>query len=492
MFLARQNLLSLSILLTIIISFRVARCSQQCKRVFFTLHCNGQTRNISTFPSESTLQGYVTLLVTFTNISSLQNGLVILPPLPQLETLVLSSNGILVLNDSLVENNQQMKGLQLQHNKLSSVPIKVLENLPNLTYLDLSYNNILTIPENAFHTNHNLEILLVIGNDLNQVHPDALNGVFTLKYIHLSSNILNRFSFEIFQSVPVLTNLFGIYLEDSSITKVSNVSVEVPSCQTLSLRGNLLQSLKGFSLSGFTGLKLLFLDRNQISVIDRFVFGFEDHYNLTVLRLARNNIHRVPVSFLRQLPRLVILSLEQNKLTQLPKGAFRYNINVEVIDLSDNQIHTVHGLSFIGIQNLRDVDLTVNNLSSLPEQLFDVMDPFVLDIAFNNWTCNCNLFDFLTWSSSGFIRPTLTVCVDPRYGNQSTTVAFPFHIFCETEITTVTSLDPDDHTVRPTSSGFVFSERVTLIVFVTVVALALIFLACVAHLMTCLSRNDSA
>ncbi|PIK55516.1 hypothetical protein BSL78_07598 [Apostichopus japonicus] len=423
MFLARQNLLSLSILLTIIISFRVARCSQQCKRVFSTLHCNGQTRNISTFPSESTLQGYVTLLVTFTNISSLQNGLVILPPLPQLETLVLSSNGILVLNDSLVENNQQIKGLQLQHNKLSSVPIKVLENLPNLTYLDLSYNNILTIPENAFHTNHNLEILLVNGNDLNQVHPDALNGVFSLKYIHLSSNILNRFSFEIFQRVPELTNLFGIYLEDSGITKLSNVSVEVTSCQTLNLNGNLLQSLKGFTLSGFTGLKLLFLDRNQISVIDRFVFGFEDHYNLTVLLLARNNIHRVPVSFLRQLPRLVTLSLAQNKLTQLPNGAFRYNINVEVIDLSDNQIHTVHGLSFIGIQNLRDVDLTVNKPSSLPEQLFDVMDPFVLDIAFNNWTCNCNLFDFLTWSSSGFIRP-VKVCVDPRYGNQSTMLLF--------------------------------------------------------------------
>ncbi|PIK56460.1 putative platelet glycoprotein Ib alpha chain [Apostichopus japonicus] len=218
MFLAGQKLLSLSIVFITVIVFRVATCSEQCQSNFGTLHCNGQTRNINTFPEEPTLQGYATLLVTFTNISSLQNGLVILPPLPQLETLVLSSNGILVLNDSLVENNQQIKSFHLQYNALSSVPIKVLENLPNLTYLDLSYNNILTIPENAFHTNHKLGILFVRGNDLNQVHPDALNGVFSLKYIDLSSNILDRFSFELFQRVPELTKLIGIYLDDSRIT----------------------------------------------------------------------------------------------------------------------------------------------------------------------------------------------------------------------------------------------------------------------------------
>lgn len=82
---------------------------------------------------------------------------------------------------------------------------------------------------------------------------------------------------------------------------------------------------------------------------------------LTDLHLSGNQIEKLTVEDMKQLPHLEVLSVYYNRLKSLDGDLFKYNLNLKFIDFSDNQIqHIGTGL----LDNLKNLTRVYFNRNS--------------------------------------------------------------------------------------------------------------------------------
>lgn len=121
-----------------VVCARIYLISSQCTIRATHLSCDGRKSDMNLFfPQIPPTNLIREISIVYTNLTNLQHGNITLPNFPNLTKLRLYSNGIRVVNPALVVNNQKIQSLSLQKNRLSAVPVDVLEKLTNLRYLDL-------------------------------------------------------------------------------------------------------------------------------------------------------------------------------------------------------------------------------------------------------------------------------------------------------------------------------------------------------------------
>ena len=108
---------------------------------------------------------------------------------PNLKTLNLTSNKLLILPDS-IGNLTTLTELKLSYNKLTTLPDSI-GNFAALTGLSLHNNNLLTLPESI----GNLTALTGISLEDNQLTtlPESIDRLIALKEIYLKGTIFLRF-----------------------------------------------------------------------------------------------------------------------------------------------------------------------------------------------------------------------------------------------------------------------------------------------------------
>ncbi|KAJ8023772.1 Carboxypeptidase N subunit 2 [Holothuria leucospilota] len=365
-----------------------------CVFRFTTLTCDGNKANITTFPRLNPNPSLTGLSIVNTNLTELQFGKVELPHYPSLKFLVLSLNGIHISNLSLVVNNPTIERLHLQGNRLSEIPVDMLEVLLKLKYLDLSNNRIDTIEKYSFRQNQFLELLLLNDNDIQVIHQYAFEGLDKLQYLHLKGNVINEFPFK--ESNYSFPDLKGMTLSKNNISIIASTSDIFVSCNVLYLNFNRIDYVGNYSLKAFPNISGLFLDHNFIFSLDAFLFGEQPH-NLSYLFLSYNSLVELPLSLLRQIPRLKTLSLANNFLTTVPANAFKHNPWLEIIVLRNNHIHSLHSLALVGLSSLNSLDLAYNEITTLQAELFQPVGYFFLRLSGNNLTCDCEIFFLQMW-----------------------------------------------------------------------------------------------
>lgn len=290
-------------------------------------------------------------------ISSVINGTI--PPLSFtnfnfFNEIYMSNIGIENILPAAFNSLNHLKILDLSKNKISRVPDGLLNSLTDLTVIDFSSNMLENMNKHFLTGLKNLQLLNLSCNHLINFDAYTFYNTNNMK-IDLSFNRLTKFNFESLSSSVQYCNLshnriseiMGCF-SDVNIIKLDNnrlKNVTINSCDKksskiveLHLGFNLLTKLTNGGFDNATSLKYLYLENNNISVLQPDIFG--------------------------ELYFLEVLNLSNNHLSNFQHGVFDHVQNLRRLDLSSNDLWTTKRY-FHSLSSLQELDLSNNHLNIL-------------------------------------------------------------------------------------------------------------------------------
>ncbi|OHT17443.1 hypothetical protein TRFO_12409 [Tritrichomonas foetus] len=352
---------------------------------------------------------------SFRNIDGISIG----QETPNVTLLNLTGNKIRYLPKNLTT----LKQLSLNNNSLSSIPndvAKAIITYTNLKLLDLAYNSLTALPKEIlnhpeismlilsqnnienidFSESKKLRIIYLGNNKLTKI-PKIPNNV---TQIFLGCNQINEFfiqhqelislslSHNALQSIDAnsrLEKLVTLDISRNKIKKLPDFSLVTPNLFNLDASYNLITEFPKLSNS----IKRIYIQYNKIREIPDFVFEYHSLFYLNIqhnclekisslplsiqtLLLTHNNIKEIPNEI--DTPELSSLSFTDNKLTYIPKF-----VCSQLLDLSffKNRIKFIDITTFC--ENISTLDLSNNNIETIPPQLFTFPYLYTLNLSKN-------------------------------------------------------------------------------------------------------------
>ena len=116
--------------------------------------------------------------------------------------------------------------------------------------------------------------------------------------------------------------------------------------------------------------------------------------NISYFSAQKNELTEVPRNLLKD-TRITELDLSQNNLSTLPEKLFKDNNEIRLLNLSRNHIDILPSLLFSGLEDLLVLDLSHNLIKSIGEKLFgDTINLRMLDMSFNHLENNISKLIF--------------------------------------------------------------------------------------------------
>uniref|UniRef100_A0A8B9S9S9 Leucine rich repeat containing G protein-coupled receptor 6 n=1 Tax=Apteryx owenii TaxID=8824 RepID=A0A8B9S9S9_APTOW len=364
-------------------------CPPQC-------HCEEDDIMLSVDCSElglSEVPGNLSPLTAYLDLS--MNNISWLQPrtlhhLRFLEELRLSGNQISRIPGEAFSGLYSLKILMLQNNQLSRIPAEALRDLPNLQSLRLDANLISVVPEKSFEGLLSLRHLWLDDNALTEIPVQALNHLPALQAMTLALNQIWHIPDYAFQN---LSSLVVLHLHNNRIQSLgANGFDGLHSLETLDLNYNELLEFPG-AIRTLGRLQELGFHNNNIKAIPEN--AFVGNPLLQTIHFYDNPIQFVGQSAFQYLPKLHTLSLNvanlslfpcylelsHNQIEELPSfhrcqrleelfTVLLYTpltgISLSCRDLSWNYIQLIHPEAFVTLHSLTKLDLTDNQLVTLP------------------------------------------------------------------------------------------------------------------------------
>ncbi|XP_068090751.1 leucine-rich repeat-containing protein 19 [Hyperolius riggenbachi] len=207
----------------------------------------------------------------------------------------------------------------------------------------------------------------------------------------------------------------------------------------------LLMIWMGSSLANFTCN-----DNKECSCIGCGLIGIPVDLTTDVLKLNLSNsdIGLDQLKALKRFSNLTELDLSHSNISSLDNGIFPKLFKLEVLLVKNNSITFVEAKSFDGLESLRFLDLSFNQITQLPstiqlpkqlqslnlqnnhlmnlelkEALKDLITPLNITLSENPWNCTCslmNLLEELNTSKLILNNEDITTCATPKGMENST------------------------------------------------------------------------
>ncbi|CAG2173730.1 unnamed protein product [Oppiella nova] len=305
----------------------------------------------------------------------------------KLEYLDLASNVIEAIEPNAFQHLTQLRGLDLSHNGLVSLPADLFTE--QLLTLNLSHNNIELLPPDLFKKCKFLQELRLAHNPLRILDSDLFRYSSQLKTLDLSAISSFALKDDIFHQLFELTDL--------------------------DLSDNDFMLMPTIPLRSARSLQVLKLSANPIRVLDEH--SFVKMNTLTELYLD-----------------------DMKELIEIKEKTFSYLYNLQKISISNNpHLSYIDSYAFYGIFNrswiaIKEANFRANRLSSLPENTLPFCNLTSLDLRENPWTCDCHLL----WAKYCHLRPELThgiICANPSQLRGQDLIMIDHHnIHCESQM----------------------------------------------------------
>ncbi|XP_048876151.1 leucine-rich repeat transmembrane neuronal protein 4-like [Brienomyrus brachyistius] len=157
-----------------------------------------------------------------------------------------------------------------------------------------------------------------------------------------------------------------VYCESAALLDMpENISV---GCQGLSLRYNKMLALQPFQFSHLNQLLWLYLDHNEIEIVDGR--AFQGVRRLKELILSSNKIAQLHNDTFQAVPNLRNLDLSYNKLQELQPGQFQGLRKLQILHLRSNSLTGIPIRAFLECRSLEFLDLGYNRLRVLTRTTF--------------------------------------------------------------------------------------------------------------------------
>uniref|UniRef100_A0A8C4EK45 Slit homolog 3 (Drosophila) n=1 Tax=Dicentrarchus labrax TaxID=13489 RepID=A0A8C4EK45_DICLA len=179
--------------------------------------------------------------------------------------------------------------------------------------------------------------------------------------------------------------------------------------ERLDLNRNNITRITKVDFSGIKNLRILHLEDNQITVVERGAFQ-----DLRLLeRLAWNT--STNVSSL-SLPLSPSRDLSENQIQAVPRKAFRGITSVKNLQLDSNHISCIEDGAFRALRDLEILTLNNNNITLIPLSSFNHMPKLrTLRLHSNNLHCDCHLSWLSDWLRARRGLAPFTQCMAPAH-----------------------------------------------------------------------------
>ncbi|ESO86549.1 hypothetical protein LOTGIDRAFT_167072 [Lottia gigantea] len=322
------------------------------------------------------------------------------------------------LSDISYIGNLDMTRVDLSYNQISHLPNFTKFNLFNLTvshnsikeikrnsfpsnimlrYLDLSYNQIETIETAAFSNLLNLKELSLNGNNLIIFDSRHLSPTYYVIDVDLRSNQLEYPPFQDGRLPEPPSYLKIRAAENPYICDcTTNELMTQQSVQQIFSDTNLMKCQRPTRLQNQSVVSLNLTD--SCPIVRKCPVSCVCDYNrisdITSIVCSNRTLSALPLD----LPGGKLnLNLTSNMINILDKRD--YFPRIVELDLSYNEISNISSTGLTLLSNILTLDLTNNNITSLPRSITQV--PFSsttqIYVSSNPWLCSCDLLWFAQW-----------------------------------------------------------------------------------------------
>lgn len=259
----------------------------------------------------------------------------------------LTESGVESIHEGAFSGLMSLKFLSLSGNNIETIDPTVFAPLSHLAILELSENNIIDLGYSSFQFMPVLTQLALDGNQLTSWNSSILPNHQQLSVLRLDGNKINNINVNTFSRLP---NLITLLIGDNFET--------VPTLENpgqlldLTFSKNPIREVKAISFQNLRTLERLYLDYCQIENVD---FDQDDGtflQELRILSLTNNKITNLHAYAFSMLATLEALFLNGNQIQRLNANAIRPIMQMRVLDVSRNQINIVEREIFDGARNL--------------------------------------------------------------------------------------------------------------------------------------------
>ncbi|XP_045483315.1 protein artichoke [Harmonia axyridis] len=289
---------------------------------------------------------------------------------PRLREIHASNNKFVFFPAELIATLQFLEYIDLSKNSLKTVDELDFARLPRLRSLNLAHNQIESISEMAFHNSTQLQIVDLSDNSLDRLGERTFEGLIRLQMLNLDDNlfsdlpetVFDRSRVEMLESISLAGNKFKEAPLESLKKQyffISSVDLSRNQIKEVSGEDSIMVNIKKFDLS--------FNPLSKRSI--RNILG--EPKTVRELNLAGTGITEV---VRLETPFLNSLNLSHNNITSLPDQVFDRTTLLESLDLSDNSIENISDLQLRSLKSLRVLDLSHNPIQVVSQQDFEGFD----------------------------------------------------------------------------------------------------------------------
>ncbi|KAK3927664.1 Carboxypeptidase N subunit 2 [Frankliniella fusca] len=294
-------------------------------------------------------------------------------------------------------NLRSLIHLDLSHNAIKSVDEGALQHLTSLKSLNLSYNALTVLPHGLFMNNHYVTELYLAGNYLSSIPFHALAPLKDLYHLDLSSNRINEIQGDVF---VLNRRINSIGLHNNLISRLSNLSfIHLYDLKSLNLVNNSLTELPRNLFKDLT--KLQYLNMASNSLYNLQSDAFKGLTQLRWLNMSDNPLRHLEANLFQYTPLIETLGVDTTDIESVDDQTFQNLRNLNTLSMKNNKhLEEMGDKLFNGLKRLKVIDLSKNNLTTLPSSLSSITNMTNLDLSENPWMCDCRLVWFPPWLES--------------------------------------------------------------------------------------------
>ncbi|XP_011498192.1 PREDICTED: chaoptin-like [Ceratosolen solmsi marchali] len=228
-----------------------------------------------------------------------------------------------------------------------------------IRHIQISHSGLRGVTEDAFKKiSHSLESLAIVFGELSNVPQKAIVPLKQLEILDLEANLIHDLPSFSFYGL----SLRKLNIKGNRIIKISEYAFAglEDTLTDLNLAENKIRVFPMTALRRLESLAVLTLAWNEISQLPED--GYSRLDNLSFLDLSSNNFFIIPLNCFRCCPSVQTLSMYYNSIESVDKDAFISLISLESIDLSHNKIIFLDISTFRANQKLRSIDLSYNHI----------------------------------------------------------------------------------------------------------------------------------
>ena len=267
------------------------------------------------------------------------------------------NSGLSFADSSVFQGLKNLARVNLNENKMSSLPGGIFANLSKLTFVSLNDNPLSTLPGDLFQNSPNVESFLLGNTQLSkEVLAEIGEGKFGKNMTSLG-----------IEGTPIQDLKIGFF---SGLPKLANLAIK--NCEINYIRADVLKGTK---------IKDIDFEGNPIKNIDPNAFR-GDNPGVEIFKCAKCQLtSNVVYGFIKNMPALLRLVLSDNQLNNIPRDAFTGSRSLTDIDLANNSITTIEENPFADLSRCNS-------------------DPGCVKLKENPLNCDCNLAWFYKWTES--------------------------------------------------------------------------------------------